>query len=461
MNQNILTYGAAVSSVEQVYYSPVVVVPPNYSTPLSTLYCFLAKNDLWPNDSAPPVPTQDQKYIKSVYKNIFVVKEITSNDICPVVQRFDWLSGVVYDYYRDDIDMFSKDINGYFNLTFYIKNKYDQVFKCLWNNNGQPSTIEPYFEPGTYGNNNIFQGLDNYKWKYLYTIDSGLKTKFMDTTWMPIPIGANTPNPLMTNAGCGDIEVINVTNQGSGFDPANATVSIVITGDGTGAAATPVISNGIITDIVVTNAGSNYTYCNVAVSSFYGTNATFVAPVSPTNGHGYDIPSELGCHRVMLTAQFNGSENGLIPTDITFHQLGIISNPTTTQLSPAPANGSIYSTTTNLTVASGQGSFVTDEIVFQGTSLATAYFYGTVLSFDQAGNVVKLINTVGTPQPNQSLYGTAVVSGRPTSGTVRTLLSYNLPNFVIHSGYMSYIENRSGIQRSSDGIEQFKIVLGY
>jgi hypothetical protein len=29
------------------------------------------------------------------------------------------------------------------------------------------------------------------------------------------------------------------------------------------------------------------------------------------------------------------------------------------------------------------------------------------------------------------------------------------------SGYMAFIENRTGITRSEDGIEQFKIVLGY
>jgi hypothetical protein len=29
------------------------------------------------------------------------------------------------------------------------------------------------------------------------------------------------------------------------------------------------------------------------------------------------------------------------------------------------------------------------------------------------------------------------------------------------SGYISYIQNRSAVQGSADGIEQFKFVLGY
>jgi len=134
--------------------------------------------------------------------------------------------------------------------------------------------------------------------------------------------------------------------------------------------------------------------------------------------------------------------------------LGIIVNPTTRQLSPTPANGAIYKTTTDLIVASGQGVYTNDEIVYQGTSLADAYFTGRVLSFDSGTNTLKLINTQGTLAYNDSVHGTV-------SGTVRTLLTYSTPNFVPQSGYMIFIENRTGITRSEDGIEQFKIVLGY
>jgi hypothetical protein len=156
----------------------------------------------------------------------------------------------------------------------------------------------------------------------------------------------------------------------------------------------------------------------------------------------------------MVAVEFNASENGNIPIDIDYHQLGIIVNPTTRQLSPIPANGAIYKTTTDLVVASGQGAYTNDEIVYQGTSLQDAYFTGRVLSFDAGTNTIKLINTEGTLAYNDSVHGTV-------SGTVRTLLTYSTPNFVTQSGYMIFIENRTGIVRSEDGIEQFKIVLGY
>jgi len=452
-NQNILTYGAAISSVEQLYFSPVAVIP-SANVPLGTSYVFLSRVDPWPSDTAPPIPTQDQKYIKSVFKNTFVAKKVTSNDLSPVITRIDWTANTVYAYYQDDINMFEKDVDGYPVYEFYAKNTYDQVFKCLWNNNGGMSTQMPYFQPGTYGTDNIFQSTDGYKWKYMYTISSGLKVKFMDSAWIPVPVGANTPNPLLTNAGYGDIEVINVTNGGTGYDPSNAQITITVTGDGQGASGTAVVSGGVITDIVVANTGSNYSYANVSITSTSGSNATAIAYASPVGGHSFDPISELGCKNVMVSVDFNGSEGGYIPTNITYHQLGIVIEPTTTALSPLPANAIIYSTTTDLVVAPGFGAYLSDEVVYQGTSYAAATFTATVLSYDIGNNVVKLINTVGTPVTNGPVFGL-------TSGTTRTLLTYSVPNYTLFSGYMSFIENRSGIQRSSDGIEQFKIVLGY
>ena len=90
----------------------------------------------------------------------------------------------------------------------------------------------------------------------------------------------------------------------------------------------------------------------------------------------------------------------------------------------------------------------------QGTSVDDFSFLGTILSFDVGSNVVRLINTQGTLTINSPVFGNS-------TSTTRTLLSYSTPDFVTLSGYIYYLENRSGIERSSDGIEQFKIVLEF
>ena len=326
----------------------------------------------------------------------------------------------------------------------------------MWNVNGSPSTVEPYFEPGSYGTNNIYQGIDGYKWKYIYTIDENLKVKFMDTSWIPVPVGSKTPNSCDSPFGSGSVDVVNVINGGSGYDQTNTIITVTVTGDGIGAAATAVTTNNSISDIIVTTPGANYSYANVVISSSLGANAVAIAPVSPIGGHGYDPVSELGCRSVMITCEFNGAESGVIPTDIDYHQMALVINPVTKSSSPNPANGAIYKTSTDLVMAPGFGSYINDEVIFQGNSVENSSFSATVLSFDVGTNVIRTINTKGTLNltTNSPVFGNS-------SKTVRTLLSYNTPEFVTSSGYVVYMENRSGIQRSADGIEQFKIVLQY
>ena len=178
------------------------------------------------------------------------------------------------------------------------------------------------------------------------------------------------------------------------------------------------------------------------------------ANTSPVGGHGFDPASELGCDHVMYSVEFNGDENGEIPTEIDFHQIGLLINPTSSINSPSTANGAIYRTTTDVILAPGFGLYSNDEIVYQGTSLDNATFTARVLYFNATNNVLKLINITGDYKLNGSLFGSS-------SGTTRTLLSVSPPTFTVFSGYLAYIENRTGVQRSTDGIEQFRLVLGY
>lgn len=455
-NKSLLTYGSKVFEASQVYYAPILTLPQLNGRNLVSLYAVLSKVDNWVDDNNPPSPTQDQNKTKNFLKNAFVAKKITSNNISPVIPRIDWVANTVYDYYRSDIDMFQVDSNDNPILTFYVKNRYDQVFKCLWNNNDGPSTYEPYFQPGSYNTNGIYQNLDGYKWKYIYTVDTSLKINFMDSTWMPVSLSPTNLNPLLSTEGYGGIEVLNVINQGSGYNPSESIINVLIQGDGYGANATPVISsNGQITDIIMTSAGANYTYANVFIQTANGSGVLLEAnTISPIGGHGYDPISELGCKNVMLSLQFNGSENGFIPTDIIYHQLGILVNPTALSTNPYTANGSIYKTSTSLIVSDGFGVYTNDEIVYQGNSPTDYTFIGTVLDFNTSTNELLVINTTGTLNINLPVFGS-------TSGTARTLLNYTIPDFITLSGYLVYYENRSSVTRSVDGIEQFKIVLGY
>lgn len=457
-NTGILTYNSGFYQTKYIYFAPSSTIATT-EEPLATYYCFLSRVEPWTNDSVPPAPTEDIKYINQVFKNMFVAKKITSKDISPVIERIDWVSGETYAYYRDDIDMFELDDNGTLLRRFYIKNRFDQVFKCLWNANGAASTVEPYFEPGTFNANLIFQGNDDYKWKYMYTITSGTKLKFMDDAWMPIPMANTVPNPVYTSSGSGSIDVINVINGGSGYDPTNSTITITVTGPNTTqATANATVVSGEITDIVVFNKGSNYIYANVIISSANGSGANAIASVSPIGGHGYNPITELGARHVMLTTSFNTDEAGKLPTNIDFRQIGILVNPLEikTASTYGLANSEIYKLSTDYIVSPGFGAFIPDETVYQSPdgTLARSTYSATVLSFDDIFNRLRVININGIANSSQIIYG-------QTSGTARVITQIQTPTLVPFSGFITYIENREPVARDPDGSEQFRLVLGY
>lgn len=449
----LLTPYSSLYEVEQYYFSPLS--PTTLQSIQNSLYAFVGKVDSWEDDEAPPAPQQNQAYVKQTFKNMFGAKMVTAKNISPVVPRIDWTTGTVYDVYRDTTDMFTYDTAGIITKRFYVRNSLDQIFKCLWNKNGAPSTVEPVLSPGTTNASVPLNLSDGYKWIYIATIEKGLKENFFDDNWMPVPIGTNTPNPLVT-AGFGSIDAINVVNGGSGFSDGTATTIVTVSGDGDGnVSAYAVVTGNTIQDIVITNPGSGYTYASVNVApqvGYTGSGANTYAVISPIGGNSYDPLSELGCNHVIVSFELNDGENGAIATDVQFRQVGLLVNPVLQDGSTPTA--AAYNTAYQGYTSFGLGNFQSGEIVYQGLSLATATYTGVVSTFDTKNNIVSIINTVGTPSLGAPILGN-------TSGTSRVLLQYIKPDFVPGSGYMVYVENRTPIQRSENGNEQFRLVLRF
>jgi hypothetical protein len=187
--KGLLTSYGSTAQVEHEYY--FVVSGSGYIPSLETSsYLFVGKVESWPDENDPPVPTQSQFDIKTTFKNMVAAKLLTSSNLCPVVQRIDWTRGTVYIAYDDKLDMFTRDENGFLTKPFYVRNRYDQIFKCLFNNNGGESTVEPLLQAGTTEPNQPIYAADGYKWIYITTINKGLKREFFDINFMPITIGA-------------------------------------------------------------------------------------------------------------------------------------------------------------------------------------------------------------------------------------------------------------------------------
>lgn len=466
--RSLSTYMVKSASVGQVFFGSSLINLAAGGQPFITLYAFLSHVEPWPDEYNPDLPSQDQKTIKSVWKKMFVAKRITQNNISPVVPRVDWESGVTYDYYKDDIDMLALDESGFIIKNFYVKNRYDQVFKCLWNNNDNPSTIEPSIQPGTYGINNIFQGADGYKWKYIYTINLQLKRTFMDSEWMPVPyatrdIASSAGLELqgIVVPGLGDVEVVNVLNGGSGYSSTDTSIQII--GDGTvTATAIPIIQNGVIADVIVTDPGLMYSIATAQVVSSSGSGAILTSSVSPVGGHGYDPVTELGCNHVMIVAEFVGTEGGKLPVvssignlPIDYRQVGVMVNPVAKDTFPYYANSNIYSLTTNISVDGGFGDYLPDDRIFQkNAQTGNVIFEATIFNFDITQNIIRVINTSG-----DLVLGSPIYCDKGTA--TRTALAVDYPKLMPYTGDILYLENRTSITRSVDGIDQLKFVLGY
>lgn len=353
---------------------------------------------------------------------------------------------------------------------FYVRNNKDQVFKCLSNNGNAASTVMPETSlAGQLPENPYIVTSDGYKWKYMYTIPSGLKQKFFTSDYMPV----TTETITTENAVDGRIDIVQVLNGGSGYynglsinnySPTSNIVSI--TGDGTGAQLTANIVNGVITGINILDGGNNYTTATITVNdplqTIVGNTASIRAVIGPKGGHGSNPLYELGASYRMLSVDFNGTINGALPTSSTgtddFRQIGLIRNPR------LASNASVAFDTTGFTMCTqiqvgGSSTFTPDTIVYVGSSYSSAVFSGRVVHFDSAQKILYLNALVGdssqTTLANQTIYE------KDNVGVNGAIIQVTPPDINILSGQVLYIENRAKVIRNPNQTESTRIVIAF
>lgn len=539
-NVGLLTTGFKTHDIEKFYFSPISQLS-NTEDLITNLYCFIGYRN--PNTAnSLQTPIESNSYLKGVYKTMFAAKRVTNNELSPIIEKIKWKANTFYDIYTDKENIFKKDINGKLIKKFYVVNKFDQVFKCLWNgkskanthsitsitrsntivsiqysalnsfgvdeyitlqncnpsdyngtyrvvsgtnglanvafginesyklgiantyvsggliNTAKLSSVEPYLDAGTFDTSLLQITPDGYKWKYIYTIDKGLKEKFYDDNYIPVPIKQDEPpNPYNTTVKAGGIDTIGVLDGGSGYVPGTDTVDVKIIGDGFNANAIAYVANSSIVDIIITNQGHSYTYADLTINpigTLSGNGGSAEIYVSPIGGHGFDPIEEFGCDSIMISCEFRGNESSKIPTNVVFNQLGLLVNPYSLESDTLHANGSIYVMSTNLLVTPTSTPFVQGELVYQGNSINDYTFIGECLSFDEITNVLYVINSVGIPNPNYSIIGNSTGAYSIVSGVVNPTLSR-------YTGNIIYVENIETTQRDISDTEQFRLIVKY
>lgn len=231
----------------------------------SSYYYFIGRVIDWANELNPTTPEDTADYERLTRNNIITTKRINLRDISLVTRRIDWVANTVYDQfdgnYSDDYPA-SSGATSLKDANFYVLTSEFNVYKCLFNNNGAPSTDEP-----TGVDTTPILTSDGYIWKYLYTVTLATRNRFLTADFMPVQ--RSVTNAFYSN---GEISSVIVDSQGSGY-LGNSNVTLTVSGEFLGgngnvvASLTPVLNtSGEIIDVRIDNPGNNYRTATVVIN---------------------------------------------------------------------------------------------------------------------------------------------------------------------------------------------------
>jgi hypothetical protein len=214
----------------------------------TNLYVYIGRPQPWDNELEPDNVSDSLSTEYDVWHDMTAMKRVIAQDIRLGFRRIDWEDSTVYDQYDDTADLNAPDFN------FYVYTSEGRVFKCISNNKGVASTVEPTQTTG------IEKTSDGYQWKYMFTISESLYRKFAGGAGSEQYLPIDSDPTVVTNAVVGSIDQLVVENGGSVYTP-SATLPIYVYGDGdenATATCTIEVANGVIQSLVVSNGGDNY-----------------------------------------------------------------------------------------------------------------------------------------------------------------------------------------------------------
>ena len=410
------------------------------ATRKSYIYAFIGKQLRWnAGTEVSTVPGETITNINNYYKQGILAKQLSIENASFVVDRNDWTTNTIYNTYEA-------------NTNFYVLNSKDQVFKCLANTVNVPSTNQPELTLSTTSLEEPFISTgDGYKWKYMYTLTSTQKQKYLSDEWMPV----STNRFVTAAAEAASIDIVTVTNAGSSYEDGTTQSIISIDGDGRNAVLKANVSGGQVRNVVIQNRGNFYTYANLTftdVAGGNGTGASAIVSIAPTDGHGFDPQLELNATTIMFNVEYEENEAGTLPTDNDFREVVLVQNPITS--AGALATGDIYTLYKNIKVSPGVGDYTTDETIFQGSTFAEATFIGDVISFDVVRNELLVNNVRGTLATNSAIKGL-------NSGAIRIVNNVTEPTMQLYSGKILYISDKLPITRDPSQTERIRFILSF
>ena len=436
-------------------------------------------------DTASIIPSESIAEQFYTYDDLLAVKRIGISDVSKVIPRRNWTTGTVYDYFRHD---YGKRITGtttpltsdsgaasLYDATFYVKTVDQRVYKCLWNDNGAASTVEPTTTSPTATQTTS----DGYVWKYMYSLTLSQSQNFLSTDFMAVA----TDNDVSTAAIDGAIDTVVIKEAGTGGTDGTWN-NIPIRGDGSNGEVSVTISSGDISSVTVTTSGTGYSYGYITLAdinsassgSLIGAELDVIIP--PKGGHGFDAVKELGGFFIMLNQNLEGTEasnSGDFIVGNNFRKIVLIRDP---KSGGSAASATTLRATKALIFASSPtpGTFQADEKISQSSTGAV----GKVVDWDSINRILYYTQTRFSNEGADSngdlteFSGANVITGATSlaTGTPDTSISATVNSIIFTSGYSAaeldhnsgdvmYIENRAPITRAQDQTENIKLVIEF
>jgi len=386
------------------------------SSPASSgqFYIFAAKATPWPNDLSPP------NLDNSVYLNEYQINNeiLFGNYVGPagislMANRYDWTSGTVYNMYDD------QDIN-LFDEPFYVitqeAGQYN-VFKCLNNAGGIPSTVQPLLSQ-TSPDSVYYVTSDGYQWKYLYSINSTQYDAFATSQFIPVI----SNGAVEGNAISGAIESYSIISGGSNYNS---------------------YTNGYFTDIAV---GGNSQYFGLQ-----GSDTTILSISSNTYNVGETVTQIYGGMTVTGTVVSQSTVNNSV-SHLTLRNVNNIFEPTVNTITgyTSGSKSSVYDATSPNISSNANFYNGCSLYISSGTGAGQV---GVVSEYVVTGNSrrVLLANAFPTLPDYTSKY---IISPRVTisgDGTGATGLSVIDPNTKVLSS-IQVLSKGSGYSYANVGI---------
>ncbi len=425
------------------------------------VYLMIGKNDPWastsageyietsPSDVDVPIPldTHVSQYLH--YNDMIAAKLIAQTDVSHVLKRVDWTSGVVYleyDAYADDV----------IDQNFFVFTTAFRVYKCIGNNNGAVSTIEP---TGT--STSIIETSDNYRWKFMFEVQQADVLKFVTTDWIPVnsPATANQPEQAAVESAAvsGALDHVSVSNGGTLYKSTTGTAQA-----GTGSNITLAATASPIPDY----------YNNMTVFISSGVGSGQIKTITDYDG----TSKEAIVDSVWTTIPDNTSVYEVMPA-VTLTPLAgdtPIASGAVARVSGVSQPAGII-TKVSMVSSGNNYRFVTAEVISgaNGGDAATLQprvsppgGHGKNAVSELGGAYVmlnsRLIGNEGSDFPVEDDFRKVHLLLNPTANNApATLGTYNNLELDQDSGSIIYTEFRGPIIRASDSTEDIKLVCEF